>query len=275
MFLLVPITSVASAASLTFCDHTEILGQKPTKTLLSDNILLWLYLSSETFLNTVSIFALFTSANVFFFYQKMSNVCLSNTFFFWTFSFYGSGQPFTFFTNRGSTVICPSTSESEGFSHSDHLISPAESGTERRGVLHHLAAPLSGCFFIQQLPLLVHAQRSLFCPSALLLQVFLSVFPRVVQSCICVLFHLCDWSIPISVCRADCESPSSFLCSYPVANISLMRNKKHVWIYKLVTETGCSSTLTPVVDIWSSVQILPWNKKTIVKAKLTVVIKPW
>uniref|UniRef100_A0A3B4UYQ7 Seipin n=1 Tax=Seriola dumerili TaxID=41447 RepID=A0A3B4UYQ7_SERDU len=28
--------------------------------------------------------------------------------------------------------------------------------------------------------------------------------------------------------RTDCESPSSFLCSYPVANISLMRNKKHV-----------------------------------------------
>ncbi|XP_044061077.1 seipin-like isoform X2 [Siniperca chuatsi] len=28
--------------------------------------------------------------------------------------------------------------------------------------------------------------------------------------------------------RADCESPASFLCSYPVANISLMRNKKHV-----------------------------------------------
>ncbi|XP_029368698.1 seipin-like isoform X2 [Echeneis naucrates] len=28
--------------------------------------------------------------------------------------------------------------------------------------------------------------------------------------------------------RTDCESPSSFLCSYPVANVSLMRNKKHV-----------------------------------------------
>lgn len=28
--------------------------------------------------------------------------------------------------------------------------------------------------------------------------------------------------------RADCESPASFSCSYPVANISLMRNKKHV-----------------------------------------------
>ncbi|XP_031158921.1 seipin-like isoform X2 [Sander lucioperca] len=28
--------------------------------------------------------------------------------------------------------------------------------------------------------------------------------------------------------RADCESPASFLCSYPVANVSLMRNKKHV-----------------------------------------------
>ncbi|XP_051276729.1 seipin isoform X1 [Dicentrarchus labrax] len=28
--------------------------------------------------------------------------------------------------------------------------------------------------------------------------------------------------------RTDCESPASFLCSYPVANISLMRNKKHV-----------------------------------------------
>lgn len=28
--------------------------------------------------------------------------------------------------------------------------------------------------------------------------------------------------------RTDCESPSSFWCSYPVANVSLMRNKKHV-----------------------------------------------
>ncbi|XP_017263702.1 seipin [Kryptolebias marmoratus] len=28
--------------------------------------------------------------------------------------------------------------------------------------------------------------------------------------------------------RTDCESPASFLCSYPVANISLLRNKKHV-----------------------------------------------
>ncbi|XP_072252516.1 seipin-like [Leuresthes tenuis] len=28
--------------------------------------------------------------------------------------------------------------------------------------------------------------------------------------------------------RTDCESPASFLCSYPVANVSLMRNKKHV-----------------------------------------------
>ncbi|XP_041847141.1 seipin-like [Melanotaenia boesemani] len=28
--------------------------------------------------------------------------------------------------------------------------------------------------------------------------------------------------------RTDCESPSSFLCSYPVANVSLMRDKKHV-----------------------------------------------
>ncbi|XP_004073201.1 seipin [Oryzias latipes] len=28
--------------------------------------------------------------------------------------------------------------------------------------------------------------------------------------------------------RMDCQSPSSFLCSYPMANISLMRNKKNV-----------------------------------------------
>ncbi|XP_037531723.1 seipin-like [Nematolebias whitei] len=27
--------------------------------------------------------------------------------------------------------------------------------------------------------------------------------------------------------RSDCESPTSFSCSYPVANISLLRNKKH------------------------------------------------
>lgn len=30
--------------------------------------------------------------------------------------------------------------------------------------------------------------------------------------------------------RTDCESPASFSCSYPVANISLLRNKKHVGI---------------------------------------------
>ncbi|KAJ0002895.1 hypothetical protein NQD34_008044, partial [Periophthalmus magnuspinnatus] len=28
--------------------------------------------------------------------------------------------------------------------------------------------------------------------------------------------------------RTDCESPDSFMCLYPVANISLMKNKKHV-----------------------------------------------
>ncbi|KAK2849014.1 hypothetical protein Q5P01_008848 [Channa striata] len=28
--------------------------------------------------------------------------------------------------------------------------------------------------------------------------------------------------------RTDCESPGSFLCSYPLANISLIKNKKHV-----------------------------------------------
>ncbi|XP_070818990.1 seipin-like [Chaetodon trifascialis] len=28
--------------------------------------------------------------------------------------------------------------------------------------------------------------------------------------------------------RTDCDSPTSFLCSYPMANVSLMRNKKHV-----------------------------------------------
>ncbi|XP_008302534.1 seipin isoform X2 [Stegastes partitus] len=28
--------------------------------------------------------------------------------------------------------------------------------------------------------------------------------------------------------RTDCDSPASFLCSYPLANISLMRNRKHV-----------------------------------------------
>ncbi|KAF7667608.1 hypothetical protein LDENG_00053550 [Lucifuga dentata] len=31
--------------------------------------------------------------------------------------------------------------------------------------------------------------------------------------------------------RTDCESPASFRCSYPVANISLIRNKKHVCLF--------------------------------------------
>ncbi|KAM7389867.1 hypothetical protein PAMP_023816 [Pampus punctatissimus] len=34
--------------------------------------------------------------------------------------------------------------------------------------------------------------------------------------------------IHVFVCRTDCDSAASFLCSYPVANISLMKNKKHV-----------------------------------------------
>lgn len=32
----------------------------------------------------------------------------------------------------------------------------------------------------------------------------------------------------VSLCRSGCESPASFLCSYPLANVSLTRNKKHV-----------------------------------------------
>lgn len=44
-----------------------------------------------------------------------------------------------------------------------------------------------------------------------------------------ILFHLI---ISVFVPRTDCDSPASFLCSYPVANISLMRNKKNVctWV---------------------------------------------
>lgn len=43
------------------------------------------------------------------------------------------------------------------------------------------------------------------------------------------LFCFCPHSvIHVYACRTDCESPSSFLCTYPVANISLMRNKKNV-----------------------------------------------
>lgn len=34
--------------------------------------------------------------------------------------------------------------------------------------------------------------------------------------------------IHVLISRTDCESPASFLCSYPMANISLIRNKKHV-----------------------------------------------
>lgn len=32
----------------------------------------------------------------------------------------------------------------------------------------------------------------------------------------------------VSLCRSGCESPASFLCSYPLANVSLTRNRKHV-----------------------------------------------
>lgn len=32
----------------------------------------------------------------------------------------------------------------------------------------------------------------------------------------------------VSLCRSGCESPASFLCSYPLANVSLTRNKNHV-----------------------------------------------
>lgn len=33
---------------------------------------------------------------------------------------------------------------------------------------------------------------------------------------------------PLSLCRSGCESPASFMCSYPVANVSLTMNRKHV-----------------------------------------------
>ncbi|XP_019963357.2 seipin-like isoform X1 [Paralichthys olivaceus] len=40
---------------------------------------------------------------------------------------------------------------------------------------------------------------------------------------------LASFSTPVHYYyRSDCESPTSFLCAYPVANISLMKNKKHV-----------------------------------------------
>uniref|UniRef100_A0A3Q2DU84 Seipin n=1 Tax=Cyprinodon variegatus TaxID=28743 RepID=A0A3Q2DU84_CYPVA len=35
------------------------------------------------------------------------------------------------------------------------------------------------------------------------------------------------YEIPLFDYRTDCESPSSFWCSYPVANVSLMRSKNH------------------------------------------------
>ncbi|XP_054453823.1 seipin-like isoform X2 [Anoplopoma fimbria] len=48
--------------------------------------------------------------------------------------------------------------------------------------------------------------------------------------------------------RTDCESPASFMCSYPVANISLMRNKKHVLTfgqaYKMSLQLELPDSLT-------------------------------
>ncbi len=60
--------------------------------------------------------------------------------------------------------------------------------------------------------------------------------------CVCEVQSSCIWtqavvkcdslaqSFSFFFCRTDCESLASFWCSYPVANISLMKNKKHVCI---------------------------------------------
>lgn len=41
--------------------------------------------------------------------------------------------------------------------------------------------------------------------------------------------------------RTNCESPSSFWCSYPMANVSLMRNGKHVSTQMTIYSIFCSA----------------------------------
>lgn len=155
------------------------------------------------------------------------------------FRFHGSRKPFTSSKWWGS--VGPHCSDIAGFPgccHHGDVTHPSESNAGPYCVFYHLPAPLDRCFSIWELLLLLHAQGGFFSTCPLLLQV--SMWSPVLlhqentdwtEVSVCLILNillLLSLFIHLFVCRTDCESPSSFLCSYPVANISLMRNKKHV-----------------------------------------------
>lgn len=73
----------------------------------------------------------------------------------------------------------------------------------------------------------------------------LSSCPRRDQTNYCIFepLSLCysHAAIHVLVYRTDCDSPASFWCSYPVANVSLMRNRKHVCTdMRVLTKSDCA-----------------------------------
>lgn len=152
------------------------------------------------------------------------------------FRFHGSRKLFA--VRRQWRTVGPNWSgaaEAPGCCRHGDVTHPSESYTDLCCFLRCLPAPLGRHLFIRQLLLLLHAQGGFFHTCALLLQVCMSSHVELHQentACsYCVfdsLFTLTHSVIHVFACRTDCESPASFLCSYPMANISLMRNKKHV-----------------------------------------------
>lgn len=150
------------------------------------------------------------------------------------FRFYGSRKSFASRSWwRSVSPPCPGAAEVPGCCCPGNVTRPSESCSGTCCAVSCLPAPLDLFLFIRELLLFLHAQGSFFYTCALLLQVCIwSPVQLHQENTVCVWFTLsCFYSHPVIhvfVCRTDCESPASFLCSYPVANISLMRNKNHV-----------------------------------------------
>lgn len=121
----------------------------------------------------------------------------------------------------------PGPDETPGCCRRGDFTGPSETPAGVHGVVLPAAAPVCRCVFVRELLLLLHAQGHLFHTCALLLQVcerqFCS-FSFVFRFVFSLFISFLPWR------RTDCDSPTSFPCSYPVANVSLLRNKKHVGI---------------------------------------------
>lgn len=152
----------------------------------------------------------------------------------------------------------PGAPEVPGCFGQDKNSPPAWSYTDLCCVLCGPPAPLDFCLFIWELILLLYAKYGFFHSGALLSQV-------------CLWTHL-HWQNThntfccLSLCRSDCESPASFLCSYPLANVSMMRNRKHVCIKYVCTcsiyiniqcmDNSCNQNGCSGADIWASLSDL-------------------